>query len=95
MRAYPNHIATKQDFVNLLSMPEFRDRARADLQALADLKDDTVTRATQPVDPHNPTDNWKTETVPNPLPLYKQKGFKTPHEVQQLLSPQQTEQKQP
>ena len=86
MRGYPKHINTKADFQLLLAMPQFRDRARTDLQAIAHQKDDTLTNATELVDPQNPTGPWKTETLLNPYPLWKQKGFATRKEIQALLT---------
>ena len=47
MDKYPRHIATKQDFINLLRMPEYRTRALTELKAIRDLKDDTATRAVE------------------------------------------------
>lgn len=34
MQGYPEHINSRQDFINLLAMPEYAARARADLQWL-------------------------------------------------------------
>lgn len=35
MKGYPKHIATKQDFINLLQMPEYRQQALEDLLIIA------------------------------------------------------------
>ena len=44
MRGYPKHINCKQDFLNLLEMPEHRERAKADLWKLQALDDSKATR---------------------------------------------------
>jgi hypothetical protein len=44
MKGYPKYIATRQDFVNLLSMPEYRKQALADLQVIYDLDDEKATK---------------------------------------------------
>ena len=45
MKKYPERVATKQDYLNLLAMPEYRARAIRDLKAIRDTKDDTATIA--------------------------------------------------
>lgn len=78
MRSYPQIVATKQDFENLLAMPEHRERALAELQALAALDDETVTvdRGTE--------DAPDLQEIPNPLPAWKRAGFASREEVLEL-----------
>ena len=42
MLGYPKYIATKQDFINLLSDPEYKGQARKDLQAIYNTDDAIV-----------------------------------------------------
>jgi hypothetical protein len=74
MKGYPKHIATKQDFINLLAMPEYRKQAQADMQKVLSVADDKV-RRTISID--EVTKAEVTELIDNPNPLYKQKGFET------------------
>jgi hypothetical protein len=78
MRSYPRFPLSKQDFLNLLSMPEHAERARADLQALAALDDETVTvdRGTE--------DAPDLQEIPNPLPAWKRAGFASREEALEL-----------
>lgn len=162
MRGYPKHVATKQDFLNLLAMPEYKARALADLEYIRDLNDYTTTvairqrctelftiatesagldtgavnedlkakleaylgsvlpapRITQKsatnwelalvpmerldlVDDHGTVrayradseDEWETEVIDNPMPLWKQKGFVSREEVAALIAAQKQEAK--
>ena len=77
MRGYPKYIATKQDYENLLKMPEFAKQATADLEVLSKTDIAKVTRAVRPVDPAKPDGEWVTEEITNPKPLWKAKGFET------------------
>jgi len=58
-------------------MPEHAERARADLQALAELDDEyvTVDRGTEEPD---------LQEIPNPLPAWKRAGFFSRDEVLEL-----------
>lgn len=44
MKGYPKFIAVKQDYINLLSMPEYQEQALKDLQSLYDMDDEKATR---------------------------------------------------
>jgi len=77
VRGYPKYIATKQDYENLLKMPEFSKQAAADLEALAKVDTAKVTRAIRPVDEAKPDGEWVTEEITNPKPEWKRKGFDT------------------
>ena len=79
MRGYPKGFLTKQDFINLLSIPEFADQAKADLAELASRDDSmiTVDRGTE--------DAPKIEMIENPLPAWKRAGFKDKAELENWL----------
>jgi hypothetical protein len=87
MKGYPKVIATKQDFVNLLSIPEFREQALKDLQHLSNLSATgaIVKRAIQPKDAAKPDGEWLTEDIENPNPVWKQKGFSSLKELTDLV----------
>ena len=86
MKGYPKFVAVKQDFVNLLDMPEFKEQALADLQAIYDLQDDKATRATTLIDESDPEKGYNTEEIDNPNPVWKQKGFASRAEVLELIN---------
>ena len=87
MRGYPNHFATAEDYENIIrDFPEWRKRAKDNLKALWKLNDDIVTRAIRPINPDDPMSDWETEAIPNPLPRYKQKGFKFKTELNDLIA---------
>lgn len=89
MRGYPKHIATKQDYINLLSMPEFRGQAMKDLAAIRDVKDGMARIALSPIDAKKPEGEWNTKKIANPNPLWKQKGFSSRREAADLISEQE------
>ena len=86
MKGYPKTIATKQDFENLLSIPEFRERALADLRRIRDAKDTKAVKATTFIDPDDPEKGYNTEEIANPMPLWKRKGFGSMKEVGDLIT---------
>lgn len=75
MRGYPKGPLSKQDYKNLLSMPEHADRAAADLEALGKLDDDKIT-----VD-QGTAEKPKLVEIVNPLPAWKRAGFATKVEL--------------
>lgn len=85
MHGYPKHVATKQDYLNLLAMPEHRAKALEELKTIVALNDSTTIKATTPVDPNDPTKGYNTEEVENPLPLWKQKGFASRQEAADII----------
>ena len=85
MKGYPKFVATKQDFINLLNMPEYREQALADLQAIYDLQDDKATRATTLIDESDPEKGYNTEEIENPNPVWKQKGFESRQDIMGLI----------
>lgn len=82
MRGYPKHIATVQDFENLLSVPEHKEQALVDLKALYLLTDDKATRV---VTGSEETGDLVTEEIDNSRPLWMQKGFKSREAVADLI----------
>jgi hypothetical protein len=84
MRGYPKNIATKQDFINLMAIPEYREQALADLKALADVQDDTM-EVVKSFDTDEKGQMVKesvvTEKMPAPMPAWKRMGFKSRDEV--------------
>jgi hypothetical protein len=85
MKGYPKYIATKQDFLNLLADPEFKDRAIADLEFIRDVPDDKATRTLS----INEDGTAVTEEIENPMPLWKVKGFASRAEVAALIAAQE------
>jgi len=85
MKGYPKHIATKQDFINLLADPYFKARAIADLKSIRDLEDDKATRTLS----INEDGTAVTDEIDNPLPLWKIKGFSSRAEVAALIAAQE------
>jgi len=83
MRGYPKHMATKQDFDNLLAMPEYEKQALADLKRLQGIDDAKVIRV---VSGSVETDDLITEEIDNPNPVWKQKGFVTKKAVDDLVT---------
>jgi hypothetical protein len=75
MIGFPKHIATRQDYENLLSMEEYKEEALLKLKELAAFDDRKVTRATKQINPKDPMSDWETKLIDNPLPLHAQKGF--------------------
>ncbi len=83
MRGYPKYIATRQDFVNLLAIQEFRDRALEDMKSIYNLPDDTCVR----VFSGSPeSGDLVTEVIENPMPLWKIKGFESRQSLAALIS---------
>jgi len=83
MRGYPKHIANKQDFDNLLDMPEYETQALADLKRLQVIDDAKVIRV---VSGSEEDKNLVTEEIDNPNPVWKQKGFATKKAVDDLVT---------
>lgn len=85
MRGYPKVIATKQDFINLLALPECKEQALVDLKAVYDLQDDTMERVVSyDKDEAGQMTNVVTETVPAPMPKWKRMGFASRQDVMDL-----------
>lgn len=82
MKGLPKHIATKQDFINLLEMPEYRVATLAKLKDILLLDDD---RAIKVLSGSEEDGNLKTKSIRNPLPLYKQRGFASRLEIKKLI----------
>ena len=82
MKGYPKHIATKQDFINLLADPEYRDQALEDLAEIRDLPDEKANRTLS----INEDGTAVMEEIDNPMPLWKIKGFSSRMEVAALIA---------
>lgn len=86
MKRYPTYFATKEDYENILrDFPEWRKQVKDELKALKAIKDTKVTRAVSPIDPDDPESEWITEEIDNPLPIHKQKGFKTRKQLDDFI----------
>jgi hypothetical protein len=83
MRGYPKHIATKQDFDNLLAMPDHKDRALKDLKKLQAIDDAKVVKV---VSGSAETADLVTEEIDNPNPAWKQKGYKDKKALDDLVT---------
>jgi len=86
MKGYPKHINCKQDYLNLLAGPEFREQALDDLRAIRDLDDATALRV---IAMDEATGEATTEEIDNPMPLWKIKGFESRQEVAELIAAQE------
>lgn len=84
MHGCPKTIATKQDFINLLLVEEYRDPVLAELKKIAEANDSTATQATTLIDPGNPEAGYNVVEIDNPMPLWKVKGFSSREEVRAL-----------
>ena len=83
MRGYPKHVATKTDFDNLLAMPEFKNQALADLKRLQAVDDAKVIRV---ISGSEEDKNLVSEEIDNPNPIWKQQGFATKKELDDLIT---------
>lgn len=81
--AWPEWIGTKQDYLNLLTIPEHRERALKELQRIYGADDD---KSVQVVSGSEATKDLVTKEVDTPKPLYKRFGFASKDEVGALLS---------
>ena len=75
MRGYPKGPLTKRDYENLLTMPEYEKRAKADLAKLAAIDDTKIT-----VD-QGTEKSPKLVEIDNPMPAWKRAGFKDTSEL--------------
>ena len=83
MRNYPQYIATKQDFINLLAIPEHRKQALDDLKKILDVADDKAERT---ISIDEATNVAVIEIIDNPYPLYKIKGFHSREDLSDLVA---------
>lgn len=84
MQGFPLHIATRQDYENLLNDERYRDTCLEKIQELRDYDDSISLRAVEPVDPDDPMSEWITEEIPTPFPLHVQRGFSDWDDVVQV-----------
>jgi len=82
MRGYPKYVATKQDFLNLLSMDEHRGQATEDLIAIYQINNEKAVRV---ISGSEETKDLKIEEIENPMPLWKRKGFKSRQEIAGII----------
>lgn len=82
MKGYPKHIATKQDFVNLLLISEYKGQAITNLKAIHDLDDDKASRTVSISEDGTAV----MEEIDNPMPLWKVKGFTSRQDVADLIA---------
>ena len=82
MIGYPKYIATRQDFINMLSIDEYRTQALAHLADVYAAKDDTATR----VIGTGADGEDLVEAIPNPMPIWKQKGFASRQDVADVIA---------
>lgn len=80
MRGYPKGRLSKQDFENLLAMPEYAEQAKADLARIAAIDDSMVT-----VD-RGTIEKPDIKQIPNPKLLHVQLGFSDKASVLSILS---------
>jgi len=85
MRGYPKLILKKQDFLNLLASDEHRTQALVSLQKLYADDDTLIMTTTTLVEPADPMSDWNQEMLPNPAPLWQQKGFKGREELAKII----------
>lgn len=85
MRSYPKEQLSKQDYENLLAMPEHADRARADLLALAAIDDSMIS-----VDQGTPDAPMPVQ-IDNPTPAWKRAGFEDKAELAGQIAPAEDE----
>jgi len=82
MKGFPKNIKTKQDFKNLLAIPQYREQALKDLQTIYNTKDDKAIRV---VSVSEEIGDLITEEISNPVPVWRQKGFGSRKEIAKIL----------
>jgi hypothetical protein len=82
MRGYPKNPMqlTKRDYDNLLTMPEFAEKAKADLVAISKIDD---SKAIQEI---GTEENPLQKQIDNPLPTWKKAGFASKAELVSMAS---------
>ena len=78
MKGYPKGFLIKQDYVNLLSMPEYAKQAKEDLARLAAIDDAKATVEQGTEEAPNPVE------IDNPMPMWKRAVFKDKDELLKL-----------
>jgi len=85
MRGYPKVVLQKKDFLNLLAMKEHKKQALSDLQKLHANDDTLIMTTTSQIDTTNEMSDWNQKMLPNPSPLWQQKGFKSREELVKII----------
>lgn len=80
---YPEHVATEQDYLNLLSMPEHRAQALDELKTLNSIDDSTSTRVLSGSEEGG---DLVTDEIATPKPVWKQKRFKDKDKMRELIN---------
>ena len=80
MRGYPKGPLNKRDYENLLAMPEYAEKAKADLARLAET-DDSKTTIDQGTEK-----SPKLVEIDNPMPAWKRAGFADKTELVTLVT---------
>jgi hypothetical protein len=83
MKGFPKNIATKQDFLNLLVIPEYKEQT---IEALCKIRDLDDSMATRTVRIDDATGEAETEQIVNPMPAWKQKGFASRDAISALIT---------
>lgn len=86
MKGYPKYIGTKQDYINLLADKKLKARALEDLERLYANDDTLIMTTTSLKDPNDKDGEWNQVILPNPSPLYQQKGFKDRAELAKIIT---------
>ncbi len=87
MRGYPKYINTVKDYENLLSLPEYAEQAMTDLKTIQAAEDDQATKVVL----NEATGEETVETIANPMPLWKRKGFASRTAFDSFVSAKETE----
>ena len=90
MKGYPKHINTKQDFDNLFTLPEYKERALADLKQLK-AQAEAEAKVIRVVSGSEEEGNLVTEEIDNPSPRYAKMGFKDKKELDDLVTAKDAE----
>ncbi len=86
MKGYPKNIATKTDFLFLLSDPEYTDQALVDLKKFLDFTDDSFKKIiSYELTASGHMINVVLMDFPNPFPQWNRFGFKNKKEISDIL----------
>lgn len=89
MKGYPKTLSVKVDYENtLLDYPSKKTETLAALREILDAPDDELTRV---VSGSEETNDLVTETIANPMPMWKIKGFESREDVAALIDQYQEE----
>lgn len=90
MKGYPTYVATKQDYINLLNIPEYKEQALQELQKLYEYNNDTITIPKTDPETGEPILNENNEPImeeiENPTPNWKLKEFNNREDILNLIN---------